>query len=81
MKITDFVLPKWGLEMEEATVTEWLKQVGDRVEAGEPVVAIETDKAAGEVEAEVSGRLIEIRTAPGTVVKPGEVLARIEVDG
>ena len=81
MKVVEITVPSWGLEMEEATFTGWLKQVGERVEEGEPICTLETDKAAGEVEAEVSGRLIEVVAAPGDVVKPGAVLGRIEVDG
>ncbi|MFQ6673050.1 MAG: lipoyl domain-containing protein [Candidatus Tectimicrobiota bacterium] len=80
MKIVDITVPHWGLEMEEATVIGWLKQIGDRVEEGEPILAMETDKAEGELEAEVSGRLVETLASPGDVVKPGDMLGRIEVD-
>jgi pyruvate/2-oxoglutarate dehydrogenase complex dihydrolipoamide acyltransferase (E2) component len=41
---------------------------------------METDKAEGDMEAEVSGRLVEILVSPGAVVKPGDVLGRMEVD-
>jgi pyruvate/2-oxoglutarate dehydrogenase complex dihydrolipoamide acyltransferase (E2) component len=81
MIVSEISVPSWGLEMEEATFTGWLKQVGESIEKGEPICSIETDKAAGEVEAEVSGRLIEVVAAPGDVVNPGDVLGRIEVDG
>lgn len=80
MRIVDITVPTWGLEMEEATVIEWLKQVGDTIREGEPIVTIETDKASGEVEAEASGRLMEILVEPGTAVEPGNVLGRMEID-
>lgn len=79
--IVDITVPHWGLEMEEATVVKWLKQIGDRVEQGEPIMILETDKAEGELEAEVSGRLTEALVSPDDVVKPGDVVGRIEVDG
>ena len=81
MKLAEITVPRWGLEMEEATFAGWLKQAGERVEKGEPVCTIETDKASGEVEAEASGRLVELVASPGDVVKPGDVLGRLEVDG
>lgn len=80
MKIVDITVPSWGLEMEEATVKEWLSQVGDNVQAGEPVVVMETDKAEGEVEAEAGGRIVEIVASVGDVVRAGDVLARMETD-
>ncbi len=80
MKIVDITVPHWGLELEEATVTGWLKQLGDTVVVGEPILTMETDKAEGEVEAEVGGRLAEILASAGDVVKPGDVLGRLEVD-
>jgi pyruvate/2-oxoglutarate dehydrogenase complex dihydrolipoamide acyltransferase (E2) component len=80
-KIAEITLPKWGLEMEEATVIEWFKQVGDKVEKGENLLMVETDKAEGEVEAEVSGRLVEIVAQVDDVVPVGGVLCQIELDG
>ncbi len=80
MTTVDITVPHWGLEMEEATVVGWLKQIGERIEEGEPILTLETDKAEGELEAEVAGRLVEIHACPGDVVKPGDVLGRIEVD-
>ena len=58
------VLPKWGMNMVEATVVEWLKGVGQRVEQGEPLVSVETDKVEAVVEAPVSGTLVETRAGP-----------------
>ncbi|MFP4153836.1 MAG: E3 binding domain-containing protein, partial [Alkalispirochaeta sp.] len=55
---TEVIMPKAGMAMERGTVIQWFKDVGDRVEAGEPLLEIETDKVAMEVEAEVSGYLL-----------------------
>ena len=76
--MTDVVVPKWGLTMEDAEVLRWLKAVGDTVTEGEPIVELETDKATGEVEAPATGVLTEVWALPGTTVTPGELIARIE---
>jgi len=55
---TEVIMPKAGMAMERGTVIQWFRNVGDRVEAGEPLLEIETDKVAMEVEAEVSGYLL-----------------------
>ena len=71
-------LPKWGQVMEEATIVEWLKTVGDEVAPGDPLVTVETDKALGEVEAEVGGKLHEICIETGETAELGATLCRIE---
>lgn len=68
------VLPKWGMNMVEATVVEWLKGVGQRVEEGEPLVSVETDKVEAVVEAPVSGTLVEIVAGPDEDVPVGATL-------
>ena len=52
-------LPKMGESVAEATVTNWLKEVGDSIEMDEPVVEIATDKVDSEVPSEVEGVLVE----------------------
>lgn len=74
----DLVVPKWGLTMEDATVNEWLKQPGDSVTEGEPVLELETDKATGDVESPTNGTLVETLVEPGDTVEPGQVIGRIE---
>jgi 2-oxoglutarate dehydrogenase E2 component (dihydrolipoamide succinyltransferase) len=74
----DVVVPKWGLTMEEADVLHWLKQVGDTVTKGEPILELETDKATGEVEAPVSGVLVQTFVESGHTVAPGQLVARID---
>ncbi|HXC22733.1 MAG TPA: lipoyl domain-containing protein, partial [Steroidobacteraceae bacterium] len=53
-------IPKVGLVMEEVKVVRWLKNVGDDVIAGEPLLEVETEKSVVEIEAAVSGRLTQI---------------------
>ena len=50
-------MPKWGLAMKSGLVVEWLKQPGQSVQQGEPVVQIESEKATNEVEAPATGIL------------------------
>jgi pyruvate dehydrogenase E2 component (dihydrolipoamide acetyltransferase) len=72
------ILPKWGMNMVEATVVEWLKSVGDRVEAGEPLVSVETDKVEATVDAPVAGVLREIVAGPDEDVAVGATLGLLE---
>ncbi|WP_442845178.1 dihydrolipoamide acetyltransferase family protein [Leeuwenhoekiella sp. H156] len=74
-------LPKMGESVAEATVTNWLKEVGDTIELDEPVVEIATDKVDSEVPSEVSGTLVEKFYEADDVVKVGETLAIIEIAG
>ena len=74
----DVVVPKWGLTMEEADVLRWLKQVGETVAEGEPILELETDKATGEVEAPAAGVLVEALVQSGQTVEPGQVVGRID---
>ncbi|GLB48970.1 dihydrolipoamide acetyltransferase family protein [Neptunitalea lumnitzerae] len=75
------LLPKMGESVAEATVTSWLKEVGDTIEADETVVEVATDKVDSEVPCEVEGVLVEKFFEANDVVKVGEVLAIIETDG
>ena len=75
---TKLNLPKWGMGIDEGTVTRWLKAGGDDVMQGEPVVEVETAKATQEIEAPVSGRLVEILVAEGEVAPVNTALALIE---
>ncbi|WP_242085365.1 dihydrolipoamide acetyltransferase family protein [Aestuariivivens sediminis] len=74
-------LPKMGESVAEATITSWLKEVGDTIEMDEAVVEIATDKVDSEVPCEVDGILIEKRFNINDVVPVGEVLAIIETEG
>ena len=64
--------------MQDGTVAEWLKKVGDRVDEGEPIAVIETEKVNTDLEAPESGVLKEILVQEGETVEVGTVLARID---
>jgi 2-oxoglutarate dehydrogenase E2 component (dihydrolipoamide succinyltransferase) len=70
-------VPTLGESVTEATIASWLKREGDVVEAGEPLVELETDKVNVDVAAERSGVLTQIIRAAGDTVQPGEVLAMV----
>jgi biotin carboxyl carrier protein len=75
---TPVTMPPLGEGVNEATVTHWLKQVGDHVEAGEPLVEVSTDKADTEIPADASGDLREIRVQAGSTAPVGTIIAMIE---
>lgn len=75
---TEIRVPDLGESIVEATVADWLKQEGDRVEVGEAVVVLETDKVDLDVGAESAGVLTRIKRQQGEDVKIGEVLGIIE---
>ena len=74
-------LPKMGESVAEATVTNWLKNVGDTIAMDEAVLEIATDKVDSEVPSEVSGTLIEILFKVDDVVQVGQTIAIIETEG
>ena len=73
----DVTLPKWGMTMQEATITEWLVAVGDTVAEGQPIVRIESDKVEADVESPGNGTVSEIVVAEGEDAEVGSVIARI----
>lgn len=75
--VTAVRLPSLGENVSEATVTRWLKSVGDRVEAGEPLLEVATDKVDTEVPSEVGGTLVEILVPEAEVVGVGTELALV----
>ncbi|WP_264521712.1 dihydrolipoamide acetyltransferase family protein [Flavobacterium sp. N1994] len=74
-------LPKMGESVAEATITNWLKNVGEKIDADEAVLEIATDKVDSEVPSEVSGTLTEILFQVNDVVKVGQTIAIIETEG
>jgi pyruvate dehydrogenase E2 component (dihydrolipoamide acetyltransferase) len=74
----DVVLPKNSLTMTEAEIIEWYVDEGGEVVAGEPLFLMETDKSQVDVDASVSGTLLEIRAQPGVRAAAGEVIAVID---
>ena len=74
----DLVVPMLGESVTEATVSKWLKQVGDSVKADEPVVELETDKVSVAVPSPETGVLSEIKIQTGSTVNVGAVLGSVE---
>ena len=74
-------LPKMGESVAEATITSWLKDVGDTIEADEAVLEIATDKVDSEVPSEVDGVLVEKLFDVDDVVQVGQTIAVIETEG
>ena len=74
-------LPKMGESVAEATITTWLKEVGDTIELDEAIVEIATDKVDSEVPSEVEGTLVEILFEKDAVVEVGQTIAIIETEG
>jgi pyruvate dehydrogenase E2 component (dihydrolipoamide acetyltransferase) len=75
--VQDIAMPRLSDSMEEGTVLNWLKQVGDEVAVGEELVEIETDKANMGYEADVAGTLLEIVVEENETAAVGAVIARI----
>jgi len=71
------LVPALGESITEATVSKWLKNEGDPVDADEPIVELETDKVNLEVPSPVTGQLSEIMSKDGSVVKVGEILGSV----
>ncbi|GGW71075.1 2-oxoglutarate dehydrogenase E2 component (dihydrolipoamide succinyltransferase) [Winogradskyella epiphytica] len=74
-------LPKMGESVAEATITSWLKEVGDTIEADEAVLEIATDKVDSEVPSEVDGVLVEKLFNVDDVVQVGQTIAVIQTEG
>jgi pyruvate dehydrogenase E2 component (dihydrolipoamide acetyltransferase) len=77
---TEIKLPRLGQGMESGTIVKWLKSEGDKVEKGEPLYELDTDKVTQEVEADASGVLLKIAIASGEV-EVGKTIAVIGEQG
>jgi pyruvate dehydrogenase E2 component (dihydrolipoamide acetyltransferase) len=77
---TEIKLPRLGQGMESGTIVKWLKSEGDKVEKGEPLYELDTDKVTQEVEADASGVLLKIAVAEGEV-EVGRTIAVIGEEG
>ncbi|MCC4321592.1 biotin/lipoyl-containing protein, partial [Streptomyces malaysiensis] len=78
---TDVVLPALGESVTEGTVTRWLKEVGESVEADEPLLEVSTDKVDTEIPAPAAGTLLEILVGEDETAEVGAKLAVIGVAG
>src|SRR5438128_8851267 len=77
---TEIKLPRLGQGMESGTIVKWLKSEGERVEKGEPLYELDTDKVTQEVEADASGVLLKIAVSEGEV-EVGKTIAVIGEEG
>ena len=73
----DVVMPQMGVSVSEGTITKWLKQQGEQIEADEPLLEISTDKVDTEVPSPASGTLTQILVQEGETVEVGTKLAQI----
>lgn len=73
-------VPGFGHGLEEALLIEWVAGVGDRIERGDVVALVETDKASTEIVAERGGLMAGHSAAVGTILRPGEPLYRLAAD-
>ena len=78
---SEIVLPQWGMEMQDGTIVRWLKQEGDTIEEGEPIVEVETAKLQTELESTASGILSRIVAQEGEIVPIRGVLCVIAEPG
>ena len=79
--IEKILVPVLGESITEATVSKWLKNEGDTVDADEPIVELETDKVNLEVPSPVSGVLTKINSKDGSVVEVGALLGSVSENG
>ncbi|NOU46248.1 MAG: 2-oxo acid dehydrogenase subunit E2 [Bacteroidales bacterium] len=77
----EIIMPKLGESIIEATITKWLKKVGDTVAEDDAIVEIATDKVDSEIPSPVEGKLIKSLFNEGDVVPVGTVIAIISMDG
>lgn len=77
----DVIMPVLGMNQDTAVLLAWLKQEGERVEQGEPIMEVETDKATMELDSPASGTLARVAAAAGDEVRVGSVIAVILADG
>jgi pyruvate dehydrogenase E2 component (dihydrolipoamide acetyltransferase) len=78
---TPVIMPKFGMAQEEGTIIRWLKQAGERVEKGETILEVQTDKIDMEVEAPASGVLTDVRYGADAIVPVTTVIAMIAALG
>ncbi|NJC32905.1 pyruvate dehydrogenase E2 component (dihydrolipoamide acetyltransferase) [Sphingomonas jejuensis] len=80
-KLKPFTMPKWGIEMSEGTVAEWMVAENAPFTKGTVLTLIETDKITNEVEAEADGRFVKLIAKPGDTVQVGALLAVLSDGG
>ena len=78
---TNVLLPQWGMNMEDGTLTRWLVNEGDEIAEGQPLVEVETAKINSELESPATGVVSHIMAAEGSLVKVGALVAVIGEPG
>ena len=78
---TNVLLPQWGMNMEDGTLTKWLVDEGDEIAEGQPLVEVETAKINSELESPATGVVAHIMAAEGSLVKVGALVAVIAEPG
>ncbi len=78
MALEEVTMPKYGMTMQEGTISGWEVAAGDQVEEGQPIAGVSTEKVDEDIEAPVSGTVTEILVQQGETVEVGTVLCRIE---
>ena len=78
--LREIVMPKMSDAATDSCVEEWKKSVGERVEMGEVLCVVATDKATFDLESPYEGTLAEILALPNVAVPPGTPLGRMEVN-
>ncbi|RME68743.1 MAG: 2-oxo acid dehydrogenase subunit E2, partial [Alphaproteobacteria bacterium] len=73
-KLRAFTMPKWGIEMTEGVVGEWLVKEGEPFKKGQLLALIETDKITNEVEAEFDAQFVRLVAKPGETLPVGALL-------
>lgn len=76
----EIIMPKLGESIIEATITKWVKNIGDQLEEDDSIVEIATDKVDSEIPSPVEGKLVELLFNEGDIVAVGTVIAIVEID-
>ena len=79
--IVDVVMPKMGESINEGTILEWRKKVGESIELDEILLEIGTDKVDSEIPSSAAGIIVDILAEPNDVKAVGEVIAKIDTNG
>jgi pyruvate/2-oxoglutarate dehydrogenase complex dihydrolipoamide acyltransferase (E2) component len=80
MAVEEVTMPKYGMTMQEGTISGWQVAAGDEVQEGQPIAGVSTEKVDEDIEAPVSGTVTEILVEQGETVEVGTVLCRIETE-
>src|SRR5690625_3585131 len=76
--VKEIIIPELAESIMEGTIAEWLVNKGDKVEKGDPVVELETDKVNVEVHAEYTGVIVEVIKEEGDDVEIGDVIGKLD---